>query len=184
MSKRITKASKDYLSVKDFAEKVGKSDQAIYKRIEKNPDFRSYTAVVNGKKMIHKSAIKDVYGIEPDPEDIEKATQPEDNQQLEIINLLKEQLKEKDKQIADLTEALINEQKLHANTATRLALLEDKTVEQPDQEEQQQEETNQGLEHSVNQSNSPQIQLEKEKLEDLPKGLFYSLKRLIKRTGR
>lgn len=189
MSKRVVKPSDDYLSVNEFATRIDKSTQSIYKRIRENPDFIKYVVVVNGHKLVHKSALQEVYGIEPDPEVIEDDVQPDENPNQELINLLKQQLQEKDKHIAELTQALIYEQKLHANTSARLAMLEDRQrAEGVDQEEpepeEQKEDTRKVSGYDVEQVKSPQIRLKSEKAEDLPKGVFGRLKRLIRTVKR
>lgn len=190
MSKRVVKPSDDYLTINEFATRVHKSTQSLYKRIRENPDFSRYVMVVNGHKVVHKSALQEVYGIEPDPEVIENDVQPDENPSQELINVLKQQIAEKDKHIAELTEALINSQKLHAATSAKLAsLLEDKQrAEGADQEEpeekQRQEDVKKVSGSDVEQAKSGQIRLKSEKAEDLPKGVFGRLKRLIRTVKR
>ena len=47
---------KEYLSIKDFAQAVGISQQAVYKQL--NNKLQPYLKVVDNKKMLEKSALK------------------------------------------------------------------------------------------------------------------------------
>ena len=102
-----------YISVKEFAERAGKSVQAIYKGL--NNRFNQYVKLVDNQKMIDIRALQEVYGIE-----VEQPIQPElttDSTNETVVEVLFEQLKkeldvkneqlrEKDNQIAALNKRL------------------------------------------------------------------------------
>ena len=135
-----------YLTVKQFATKVERSQQSIYKKMT-YPEFQRYVIEYNGKKMIHVSAITDLYTKHDEPETPKAA----DTDHIEVpsrddfIEFLKRQIEEKDRQIASLNEALKNEQLLRASADRRIALLETRQpqdLEEPEEPEKQtQEET-------------------------------------------
>lgn len=98
-----------YISVKEFAERAGKSVQAIYKGL--NNRLNQYVKLVDNQKMLDIKALQEVYGIE-----VEQPIQPElttDSTEetvidtlLEEIEILRkeldvknEQIREKDKQL-------------------------------------------------------------------------------------
>ncbi len=102
-----------YLSIKEFAAKAGISTQAIYQRLAK--DLQPYLKSEKGKKTISSEALKLFDTGEQTPE-LTSELQT-------ILNTLQLQLAEKDKQINQLTTALLNEQRsaqqahaLHAGT--------------------------------------------------------------------
>ena len=134
MSKPVFNHKTDYMTVPEFAKAAGVSPQAIYKRLNNSRSFMSYAAVIDGTKVISRSALSVFYDTEPEPEPEVIELQ---NGQYDLIQLLKEQLQAKDKQIADLTEALINSQKLQGAMATRIALLEDQQAQQAKEDDLQ-----------------------------------------------
>ena len=149
MSKQKTFDLSEFLTVKEFANRVGKSQQSIYKRMEQMP-FKRYVTEINGKKMIHVSAIADLYTrdnqtVSPDTEETETVFRTAND---DMIEFLKRQIEEKDRQIASLNEALKNEQLLRASADRRIALLETRQpqdLEEPEekpQEEMQEVESN------------------------------------------
>lgn len=106
-----------YISVKEFAQRAGKSVQAIYKGL--NNRLNQYVKLVDNQKMLDIKALQEVYGIE-----VEQPIQPElttnsteDSTKDIVIEVLFEQLKkeldvkneqlrEKDNQIAALNKRL------------------------------------------------------------------------------
>lgn len=56
--------SKQYLTIKEFAEAVDKSRQSVYNQL--TGKLSSYVKTVNGQKMLDSSALSEVYGIEVD----------------------------------------------------------------------------------------------------------------------
>lgn len=115
--------NKDYIGIAEFAEIAGVSVQSIYKRLKKkdNP-LQPYYKEVEGKKLLRRSALLNVYGIE-DPvvplqraieEDqpiyeaaAEKKDQPASDPTAKkdpterLLDLLEQQLKEKDLQLKE-----------------------------------------------------------------------------------
>lgn len=124
---------KQYISIKEFAEKAGVSQQAIYKQL--NNKLKKYVKVVENKKFLHISAL-DEY-IKPQ----ENST---DKQQLlnllqDNLKVLQEELSEKNKQIENLTKLLDQEQQLNAMNQQKILALETKLEEptepvEPDEE--------------------------------------------------
>lgn len=117
-----------YLSVKDFAQAAGVSVQAVYKRLSK--DLKPFVNEVDGRKVINKRALKEVYG--KDQEELEEKV---DNDLINVlmdqINLLTSELNQKNSEINELHRLLENEQKLR---------LVDKSVSEPEEVEPDQEE--------------------------------------------
>ncbi|MCK9544066.1 MAG: hypothetical protein M0R03_18760 [Novosphingobium sp.] len=132
----------DYIPIKEFAEEVGLSKQAIYQRLEK--DLKQFVKVENGFKSINTEALE-LFALN-DSIKVESVEMLENTDNIllesvkESIKALKQQLEtkdrqletkdiqlsEKDKQISDLTTALLNEQRsaqqaqaLHAGTITQ-----------------------------------------------------------------
>lgn len=133
-----------YISVKEFAQRAGKSVQAIYKGL--NNRLNQYVKLVDNKKMLDIRALQEVYGIE-----VEQPIQPEltinsteDSTKdvvidtlLEQIEILKneldvknEQIREKDKQLSDTLKALNQAQYLQATAESKVKLLEEKQEEE------------------------------------------------------
>lgn len=102
--------SAEYISIPEFAKLAHKSPQAIYKQL--NNRLNPYIKLVDNQKMLNINALSDFFGIE-----VEQPIKPElsthDNQLIKLLeenqDLLRQQLKEKDKQIDELT-AIIREQ--------------------------------------------------------------------------
>ena len=117
-----------YLSVKEFAQAAGVSVQAVYKRLSK--DLKPFVNEVDGRKVINKRALKEVYG--KDQEELEEKV---DNDLINVllnqINLLTNELNQKNSEINELHRLLENEQKLR---------LVDKSVSEPEESESDQEE--------------------------------------------
>lgn len=103
----------DYISIKEFAELAGVSQQSIYQRIKKphNP-IQVYLKEVNNKTLIRKTALKDLYSNDNKQQEhtspIERVLDILENQLVEKDR----QLKEKDKQIESLLKSMEDTQKL------------------------------------------------------------------------
>ena len=113
---------KEYLTIKDFAERAGVSQQSVYKRLNKkdNP-LQPYLKEVENKKLIKASALSAVYGISFDEEEAaatelnqnekqQKQVEPEEKEKKtakvkdsteRLLCLLEQQLQEKDRQILE-----------------------------------------------------------------------------------
>lgn len=121
----MNQPQKEYLTIKEFAELVGVSPQAIYKRL-KQDDFLQYVQTDGKQKKISRQAIE-LY-------ESKRATAAEVNADIaqllqEQVNQLKQQIEKKDEEISSLHELLKNEQLLHAATRKQLDLLTDKQQE-------------------------------------------------------
>lgn len=128
-----------YLTIKEVAERVGKTPQAIYKALNQvDNQFNNYLKVVESKKYLHESILKEF-----EQESFKPVEQPFNNQLneslIKTIELLSQQLEQKDKQINDLNERLKEAQELNKNQQILLLqeqekspkLIKDKQAEQP-----------------------------------------------------
>ena len=130
----------EYISIKDFAKRAGVSQQSLYKRLNKlNNQLNNYVKMVENQKMIDIRALQEVYGVEveqpiqPKIEPVEQPIQPNFDsilsQNQQMIDMLKEQLEAKDKQIENLQKLLDQEQQLNAMNHEKILLLESKLEE-------------------------------------------------------
>ena len=122
----------EYLSIKQFAEKVGVTPQAIYLRLDK--DLKPYLKEQDGRKVLSEDALKhfmDKAACQGSSFTCENNSSP-----LTLEALIK-QLEVKDKQIADLTAALQTAQQLQAATTKQLMLLQAQQDQKPPQEPEQ-----------------------------------------------
>ena len=129
----------EYIGISEFAKRVNVSKQAVYQQLDKK--LKPYLIVIDGKKRLNIKAISEVY--DKQSEEIDKEVEQEENNQLIDIltNQLIEkdkQLTEKDKQIDGLIKSLSLAQMQLTEVSHRLQELEDKSHEEPDQEEDQQ----------------------------------------------
>lgn len=128
----------DFLSIKDFAEAAGKTQQAIYKRIANVDDeLQQFVKVIDGKKCISAAALTAIYNIPLKQEQQPQEQSKEESSMGKVVDILKEQIEaqrkdieEKNDLINKLTVQLENSQKLisqeqqlnYANTQKILAL--------------------------------------------------------------
>lgn len=119
----------EYIGISEFAKRVNVSKQAIYQQLDKK--LKPYLIVIDGKKKLNIKAISEVY--DKQSEEIDKEVEQEENNQL--IEVLTNQLMEKDKQIDGLLKSLSLSQMQLTEVSHRLQALEDKSHEEPDQEE-------------------------------------------------
>lgn len=148
---------KEYLTIRQFAEAVGKSQQAIHQQLETR--LKKYVKVIDNRKYIDNTAIREVFGVDDLKEkssdsineltSIQVALQVKD----EIIKTLKqqidglmsdkeklnEQLAVKDRQIETLNQLLSQQQALH------LKQLEDKQQTEHEQEQKEEPPKKRGL---------------------------------------
>lgn len=100
----------EYLSIKDFAQRAGVSQQSLYKRLNKlNNQLNNYIKLVENQKMIDIRALQEIYGIEveqpiqpviqPVEQPIQPSLQVEIEEKNDLIEFLKDQLRAKDEQI-------------------------------------------------------------------------------------
>lgn len=136
---------KEYISIKEFSELAGVSQQSIYARIKKphNP-IQPYLKVVEGKTLIRKTALKDLYSNDSKQEEIKEPME-------RVLDILENQLAEKDRQLQEKdnqiesllkrledTERLLDQQQQLKAMETKLLI--DKQDIQADNEEQKPEE--------------------------------------------
>lgn len=143
----------EYISIKDFALKAGKSQQAIYKQVERK--LQTYVKMVDNQRMIDTKALEEVYGIkveqpiQPKVEQVEQSIQPENkiimdmlqcelDKKNEQIASLEQMLKDKEenhhKEIMELQRNLDQAQKLNAMDKQRILELESKEEPEPQEE--------------------------------------------------
>ena len=127
--------SNEYISVKEFAEIVGRSQQSIYKRLGKvdNP-LRAYAKEMADGLKIHKDALRVLYGIEQtfgnvveqpslttatEQKKEKETTQEKQTSQTKVIEILTNELKEqrkdnekKEQRIEELTQMLKDSQRM------------------------------------------------------------------------
>lgn len=110
------------MTIKEFAEASGRSQQAIYKQIETR--LAPYLHKIEGKKYIDRRALKEVFEIE-----VEQPNQPENNNSFNSENnpdnplyaILKAELDAKNKQIEQLQKDLETERQHSREQADKLA---------------------------------------------------------------
>ena len=125
--------SNDLLTVKQFAEATGLTQQAIYKQLNKR--LNNYVVIVDGQKMLKRSALKSFSNSTVKQQDNNSFnTLLEQNQQ--IIDMLKKELEEKNKQIAELQKIVDQQQKLTGIAQAKILELEEKSQD-PEQEQEQ-----------------------------------------------
>ena len=112
---------KEYLTISEFAEIVGRSPQAIYKQVDKK--LKRFIKPNSKPILIEKSAVS-LYSIDSD---FQPVNQPVDNQLLNQLNDEINQYREREKhyqeQIKDLQQALHQEQVLHLESKRQIQLL-------------------------------------------------------------
>lgn len=116
--------NQQYISIKEFASAAGVSQQAVYKALNKR--LKPYFKLINGQKMLDIKALGDIYGIPHIEKDEQGIKQDYKGNDKLLINLLMEQIKVKDKEIADLHELLNHEQQLFMIAQNKITLLEQK----------------------------------------------------------
>ena len=124
---------KELLTIKEFAEMVGFSVQGIYKRLntEGNP-LKDFLVVENKTKFLKREALE---LFEDGTEESSRPSFGEEESsallpiQAQMIEILREQLEEKDKQISSLLARIEEQSKLLSQQQTITALLEQKNQE-------------------------------------------------------
>lgn len=116
----IEKSGKLFLTVREFAQRAGVSNQAIYKQTKSQ--LSTYVSTIDNQKYIDSKALSDVFGIDIDnlvdnqvdnqkinTESTAAAADQQQNQpdvSKELLEMLKEEIKKKDQQIEKLQESL------------------------------------------------------------------------------
>ena len=123
----------EYIGIAEFAKRVKVSKQAIYQQLDKK--LKPYLIVIDGKKKLNIKAMSEVY--DKQREEIDKEVVQEENNKL--IEVLTQQLMEKDNQINGLIKSLSVAQMQFTEVSHRLQELTDKSDDKPDQEEDKQQ---------------------------------------------
>ena len=126
--------NQEYISIKEFAARANVSTQSIYKKLNQvDNKLQTYCKQVDNQKMLNIKALQDLYNIK-----VDKDMQQDTTLSQQLIEILQEQLRVKDEQIASLnntleqtTAALKASQALQANTERKLIELESKELEEP-----------------------------------------------------
>lgn len=102
-------AKKEYLTISEFAERAAVSRQTVYNNLDKK--LSKFTVEIDNKKLIEIKGLE-VFSVKKDvkmdtgDKEIDNNFTSENNSFKEVIKVLTEQLKEKDKQIERLQEEL------------------------------------------------------------------------------
>ena len=149
---------KDYLSIKEFAEIVHKTQQSIYKRLSKeNNPLKVYAKQDYEGLKIHKDAIKVIYGLYLDEESKDfqplqpsliegekvendnKSKNEQETSTMKVITILQEQLEQerksnekKDIMISELNERLAESQRM-LDQQQKLSMLDKQRILQLEQ---------------------------------------------------
>lgn len=162
----------EYLTIAEFAKRVNVSKQAIYQQLDKK--LKPYLIVIDGKKKLNIKAMSEVY--DKQREEIDKEVVQEENNKL--IEVLTQQLMEKDKQLTEkdnqingLIKSLSVAQMQFTEVSHRLQELTDKSHEEPDHEEPEtqqsvsEEETQQDVAEDSKDQRIQELEAEIERLE-------------------
>lgn len=134
--------SKEFLTIKELSQILGKSPQSFYKRINKDGDvFNDYVKKVGGKTLVSRRILEEVYQDDfKDVNQFKKVDEPVDNQ-IELITSLKnqvefqkkeidqknEQIKELMERLKEITKTLDQQQQLAAIDKQKILELESST---------------------------------------------------------
>ena len=119
----------EYISIKDFAEKAGLSQQEIYKQL--NNKLKKYVKVVENKKYLHISALDEYIK----PQDNSTDEQQLLNMLQTNLKVLQEELSAKNRQIEKLETLLSQEQQLRMVEHQQYLELKE-SIEQPPTEQE------------------------------------------------
>lgn len=117
----MTQMKDEYISISEFARRAGVSRQAIQQRL--NTSLREFVKVAQGKKLLNIKGLEIFDGAR-----VAQGSKPIEES---VIELLRQELAAKDKQIEALQKMLDQEQQLHAATTQRLLLLEQPKQDAP-----------------------------------------------------
>lgn len=125
----------EYLSIKEFADAVGVSKQAVYQRL--TGTLKPYVSIKDGVKYLNIRALE-LYEGDDAVKKLKKNNQEESNsvQVDSMIELLKRELDQKNKQIDELHKLLEQSQVNLSQAQYRLQLIEDQRNEQPEEKKE------------------------------------------------
>lgn len=123
---------KEYLTIKEFADAAGVSKQAVYQRL--TGTLKPYVSIKDGVKYLNIRALE-LYEGDNAVKKLKKNNQEESNsvQVDSMIELLKRELDQKNKQIDELHKLLEQSQVNLSQAQYRLQLIEDQRNEQPEE---------------------------------------------------
>lgn len=126
---------KEYLSIKEFAEAAGVSKQAVYQRL--TGTLKPYVSIKDGVKYLNIRALE-LYEGDDAVKKLKKNNQEESNsvQVDSMIELLKRELDQKNKQIDELHKLLEQSQVNLSQAQYRLQLIEDQRNEEPEEKKE------------------------------------------------
>lgn len=125
----------EYLSIKEFADAVGVSKQAVYQRLRGT--LKPYVSIKDGVKYLNIRALE-LYEGDDAVKKLKKNNQEESNnvQVDSMVELLKRELDQKNKQIDELHKLLEQSQVNLSQAQYRLQLIEDQRNEQPEEKKE------------------------------------------------
>lgn len=92
-----------YISIKEFAARANVSTQSIYKKLSQvDNKLQAYCKQVDKQKMLNIKALQEVYGVE-----VEQLSTGD----MQLLDMLKEQLESKDRQLDAMAAQLENKDK-------------------------------------------------------------------------
>ena len=126
---------KEYLTIKEFAEAAGVSKQAVYQRL--TGALKPYVSIRDGIKYVNIKALE-LYKGDDAVKKLKKNNQEESNSvQVDLmVELLKRELDEKNKQIDELYKLLEQSQVNLSQAQYRLQLIEDQRNEEPEEKKE------------------------------------------------
>lgn len=126
---------KEYLNIKEFAEAAGVSKQAVYQRL--TGTLKPYVSIKEGVKYLNIRALE-LYKENDTVKKLKKYNQEESNnvQVDSMVELLKRELDQKNKQIDELHKLLEQSQVNLSQAQYRLQLIEDQRNEQPEEKKE------------------------------------------------
>lgn len=126
---------KEYLTIKEFADAAGVSKQAVYQRL--TGTLKPYVSIKDGVKYLNIRALE-LYEGDNAVKKLKKNNQEESNsvQVDSMVELLKRELDQKNKQIDELHKLLEQSQVNLSQMQYRLQLIEDQRNEQPEEKKE------------------------------------------------
>ena len=95
---------RDYLTIAEYAAIQGVSKQAVYQRLDGS--LKPFLKVIKGQKVLDFAALPEEKKKELEQDSSQCSTSPENDNLTQILPILEQQLKEKDKQIERLQEEI------------------------------------------------------------------------------
>ena len=126
---------KEYLTIKEFAEAAGVSKQAVYQRL--TGALKPYVSIRDGIKYVNIKALE-LYKGDDAVKKLKKNNQEESNiiQVDSMVELLKREVGQKNKQIDELHKLLEQSQVNLSQAQYRLQLIEDQRNEEPEEKKE------------------------------------------------